>query len=72
MYTVSIVRVTTGHWWIGDYQGLAAGASKVYACWNDTRSGRLEIYVAAEPISHLGLEPGTEDGVGEVVREVTF
>jgi hypothetical protein len=44
-----IMTIERGHWWIGDYQGLAAGSSKVYACWNDTRSGRLEIYVAAEP-----------------------
>jgi hypothetical protein len=46
---LGIKTIERGHWWIGDYQGLAAGAGKVYACWNDTRSGRLEIYVAAEP-----------------------
>ena len=46
---LGIKTIERGHWWIGDYQGLAAGTSTVYACWNDTRSGRLEIYVAAEP-----------------------
>lgn len=33
--------------WVGDYQGLALGASKIYPFWNDTRIGHLEIYTAA-------------------------
>jgi hypothetical protein len=47
---LGIKTIERGQWWIGDYQGLAAAANRVYACWNDTRSGRLEIYVAAEPV----------------------
>jgi hypothetical protein len=37
----------TGSWWIGDYQGLAAGGGLIHPFWNDTRSGQLEIYTAA-------------------------
>lgn len=48
---LGIKTVERGQWWIGDYQGLAAGPSTVYACWNDTRSGRLEVCVAAEPVT---------------------
>jgi hypothetical protein len=47
---LGIRTVERGQWWIGDYQGLAVGARTVYVCWNDTRTGRLEIYVAAEPV----------------------
>jgi hypothetical protein len=35
--------------WIGDYQGLAAGASTIYPFWNDTRTGHMEIFTAAVP-----------------------
>jgi hypothetical protein len=33
--------------WIGDYQGLAVGGDRVYPFWNDTRTGHLQIFVAA-------------------------
>jgi hypothetical protein len=36
-----------GAWWIGDYQGLAAGGGMLYPVWNDTRSGHLEIVTTA-------------------------
>jgi hypothetical protein len=36
-------------WWIGDYQGLAAGPHVMYPFWNDTRTGRLEIFTTAVP-----------------------
>jgi hypothetical protein len=38
-----------GAWWIGDYQGLAAGGGVIHPVWNDTRSGRLEIVTTAVP-----------------------
>ncbi|EFH89927.1 hypothetical protein [Ktedonobacter racemifer] len=34
-------------WWIGNYQGLASGPGVFYPFWNDTRTGNLEIFVAA-------------------------
>ena len=33
--------------WIGDYQGLAIGAGRIYPFWNDTRTGHMEIFAAA-------------------------
>lgn len=36
-----------GLWWIGDYQGLAAGSGAFYPLWGDTRTGRLELFTAA-------------------------
>jgi len=35
-----------GAWWIGDYQGIAAGAGAVHCVWNDTRTGKLELFAA--------------------------
>lgn len=35
-----------GAWWIGDYQGLAVTPYGVHPLWNDTRTGRLELYTA--------------------------
>jgi hypothetical protein len=57
------VRVTTGSWnptldapideygaqFIGDYQGLAADNTFVHPFWNDTRTGKQEIFTAAIP-----------------------
>jgi hypothetical protein len=39
-----------GLWWIGDYQGLAAGGDWLHPFWNDTYTGRLEIVTEAIPI----------------------
>jgi hypothetical protein len=36
-------------WWIGDYQGLAAGGDMIHPFWNDTRPGQLQIFTAAIP-----------------------
>lgn len=36
-----------GLWWIGDYQGLAAGGGVLHPFWNDTASGHLEIATSA-------------------------
>jgi hypothetical protein len=36
-----------GLWWIGDYQGLAAMGGVIHPLWNDTRTGRLEIFTAS-------------------------
>jgi hypothetical protein len=36
-----------GAWWIGDYQGLAAStAGTFHPFWNDTRTGRLQLFTA--------------------------
>jgi hypothetical protein len=32
--------------WIGDYQGITATADTFHPIWNDTRTGRLEIFTA--------------------------
>ena len=39
-----------GAWWIGDYQGLAAGGGMFHPLWNDTRTGTLQLFVAAVPV----------------------
>jgi hypothetical protein len=40
-----------GLWWIGDYQGLAAGGGSIHPVWNDTRTGHLEIFTASLPVT---------------------
>lgn len=35
-----------GPWWIGDYQGLACVPGALHPFWNDTRTGRLELFTA--------------------------
>lgn len=35
-----------GTWWIGDWQGIAAGAGAFNLVWNDTRTGKLDLYGA--------------------------
>ncbi len=48
-------KITSSAWnpsngvngWVGDHEGLASGPSKLYAMWDDTRSGHLEIYTAS-------------------------
>jgi hypothetical protein len=36
-----------GAWWIGDHQGLVSSApGKFHPIWNDTRTGRLELFTA--------------------------
>lgn len=34
-------------WWIGDYQALVATHGTFHALWNDTRTGRLQLFTAA-------------------------
>lgn len=60
------VRVTTQSWdssidepiddngqgFIGDYQGIAANDHFVYPFWNDTRTGKQEIFVGIVPSIH--------------------
>lgn len=36
-----------GAWWIGDYQGIASGDGTFHAVWNDTRTGKLELFTSA-------------------------
>jgi hypothetical protein len=52
-----------GGWWIGDYQGLASGGGTAYPLWNDTRSGNLELFVAAVPVTTLPAVPATPSPV---------
>jgi hypothetical protein len=35
-----------GIWWIGDWQGIASGARAFYLVWNDTRTGKLDLFAA--------------------------
>lgn len=35
-----------GAWWIGDYQGITADAEAFQLVWNDTRTGKLDLYAA--------------------------
>jgi hypothetical protein len=35
-----------GAWWVGDYQGITAGAGAFHLVWNDTRTGRMDLYAA--------------------------
>jgi hypothetical protein len=35
-----------GAWWIGDYQGLTASRGALHPFWNDTRTGKLELFTA--------------------------
>ena len=35
-----------GAWWIGDYQGITAGAEGFQLVWNDARNGKLELFAA--------------------------
>jgi hypothetical protein len=35
-----------GAWWIGDWQGIAASTDAFHLVWNDTRTGKLDLYAA--------------------------
>lgn len=35
-----------GAWWIGDWQGIAGGAGGFHLVWNDTRTGKLDLFAA--------------------------
>jgi hypothetical protein len=35
-----------GNWWIGDWQGIASGAGAFHLVWNDTRTGKLDLFAA--------------------------
>jgi hypothetical protein len=35
-----------GAWWIGDWQGIASSAGSFHLVWNDTRSGKLDLFAA--------------------------
>jgi hypothetical protein len=35
-----------GIWWLGDWQGIASGAGAFRLVWNDTRTGKLDLYAA--------------------------
>jgi hypothetical protein len=36
-----------GIWWIGDWQGIASGTGGFHVVWNDTRTGKLDLFAAA-------------------------
>ena len=35
-----------GIWWLGDWQGIASGAGAIHLVWNDTRTGKLDLFAA--------------------------
>ncbi len=35
-----------GAWWIGDWQGITASAAGFHLVWNDTRTGKLDLFAA--------------------------
>ncbi len=35
-----------GAWWIGDYQGITATAGAFHLVWNDTRTGKMDLFAA--------------------------
>jgi hypothetical protein len=35
-----------GAWWIGDYQGITAAPGAIHLVWNDTRTGKMDLYAA--------------------------
>jgi hypothetical protein len=36
-----------GIWWLGDWQGIASGGGAFHLVWNDTRTGKLDLFAAA-------------------------
>jgi hypothetical protein len=36
-----------GAWWIGDWQGLTSSPGAFHVVWNDTRTGKLDLYAAS-------------------------
>jgi hypothetical protein len=45
-HTATATGQKHGAWWIGDYQGIAAGAGAFHLVWNDARTGKLELFAA--------------------------
>lgn len=35
-----------GTWWLGDWQGIASGADAFHLVWNDTRTGKRDLFAA--------------------------
>jgi len=35
-----------GAWWVGDYQGITASSGAFHLMWNDTRTGKLDLFAA--------------------------
>ncbi len=35
-----------GIWWLGDWQGIASSAGAFHLVWNDTRTGKLDLFAA--------------------------
>ena len=38
-----------GAWWIGDYQGSTASGGAFHLVWDDTRTGKMDLFAAAVP-----------------------
>jgi hypothetical protein len=45
--STTATRGKYGIWWIGDWQGIASGAGAFHLVWNDTRTGKLDLFAAA-------------------------
>jgi hypothetical protein len=35
-----------GAWWIGDYQGITTSRGAFHLVWNDTRTGKMDLFAA--------------------------
>jgi hypothetical protein len=50
-----------GAWWIGDWQGIASSAGAFHLVWNDTRTGKLDLFAAsvrpALPVWRVTMRP---------------
>jgi TAT (twin-arginine translocation) pathway signal sequence len=45
-HTGTLSDTKHGAWWIGDYQGITASAGAFHLMWNDTRTGKLDLFAA--------------------------
>jgi hypothetical protein len=43
---VTASRGKYGAWWIGDWQGITSSAGVFHLVWNDTRTGKLDLFAA--------------------------
>jgi hypothetical protein len=44
--SATATRGKYGIWWLGDWQGIAAGDAAFHLVWNDTRTGKLDLFAA--------------------------
>jgi hypothetical protein len=67
-----------GTWWLGDRQGIASGAGAFHLVWNDTRTGKLDLFAATIRLCTRASRPlgqvrkGHRDGRRSPVRDKDF